>query len=224
MNDRSAVPAAMRVDPTWAKTISLSNFTNAYQELADVESIGGVRRILLIGVGQGLEPAILRWRGYEVTTFDIDPKLKPDETGSVHDLSRFEDGAFDVAIASHVLEHLPVRLLDPAIAELARVARHALVYLPVYGAYLQIRVQSNFRALDWSLLQRVKKPFSRPDPEKPLYMGGEHYWEIGVSGFSFAEVRTRFQRSFNVVREYRNPEWLVSYNFVLRSQHEQAQT
>ena len=49
-------------------------------------------------------PAANNNRGATVRGFGY--KFKPDVVGSVHDMSMFGDLQFDVAIASHVLEHL----------------------------------------------------------------------------------------------------------------------
>ena len=66
----------------------------------------------MVGPGQRLDTQVLQWRGYEVTTFDIDETFKPDMTGSVHDLSMFTDASFDVITASRVFEHLAEHYLD----------------------------------------------------------------------------------------------------------------
>ena len=97
-------------------------------------------RYFLSGRARGWIRSFLRWRGYDVTTFDIDETFHPDAVGSVHDLSRYEDQTFDVVIASHVLEHMAVPYLDAALAEMARVARFSVVYLPVAGRHAQFRL------------------------------------------------------------------------------------
>ena len=209
-------PDKMPVDmDQWASQLHISNFANAFAQYRDVTSLGDVSRILVIGPGQGLDSAIFKWRGYEVTTLDIDDRLSPDVIGSAHDLSMFGDKAFDVVIASHVLEHLPPAYLDAAIAELARVAHHALVYLPIAGRIVRLRVMPGLRDWDWTFVISVPNYFRRPDPNRPRFCEGQHYWEVGRPGYSRRKVADRLRRHFDIRAMYRNPDWLPSINFVL---------
>jgi len=213
-----SVPAPMPVDrQEWAKQLNLSNFVNAYYQYRDLQSLQGCRKILIVGPGQGLDTQILKWRGYEVQTFDIDETFRPDFIGSVHDLSRFADRQFDAIIVSHVLEHLPVTYLDEALREISRVGRYALIYLPVHGRHAQLRLIPGFKGIDISLIIDLFNYFRKPDGAVPRYMTGMHYWEIGMRGWRVRDVAKRLSRYFHVEASYRNKEWLPSYNFVLKS-------
>jgi len=214
--DRGPAPAPMPVDmEQWANQLEASNFANAFAQYRDVTRLADVSRILIIGPGQGLDCAVFRWRGYDVTTFDIDDRLSPDVIGSAHDLSMFADKAFDVVIASHVLEHLPPAYLDTALKELARIARFALVYLPLAGRIVRLRLMPGLRGWDWTFAAHLPNPFLRPDPDRPRFCMGQHYWELGRPGYSIRSVRKRLERYFDVRAAYRNDDWLPSYNFVL---------
>src|SRR5437773_2896392 len=88
-------PAPMPVDrERWFGELDLSNFINSYYEFRDLQSCGNCKTLLIVGPGQGLGTLVLKWRGYQVTTLDIDETFKPDFIGSVHDLSMFVDGQF----------------------------------------------------------------------------------------------------------------------------------
>jgi predicted SAM-dependent methyltransferase len=202
---------------TWARQIGLCNFVNAYYQLRDMLRFPRAKRVLIIGPGQGLDPVVQRWRGYEVTTFDVDATFSPDVLGSVQNMHMFRDGEFDVAIASHVLEHLPFDRLGEALAEIARVAGNALIYLPVNGLSLQFRISTNYRDWDWSRIIDLRKWWRAPDPKEPHYMSGEHYWEIGLRGCSRREVECEMARHFDLQHAYRNHDWRPSMNFVLTS-------
>jgi hypothetical protein len=160
---------------------------------------------------------VLRWKGYDVTTFDIDRTFQPDHVGSVHDMRGIGDRAFDAVIASHVLEHLAVPYLDRALGEIARVGRFALIYLPVAGRHGQIRLTPGVRGWSWSGMWDLFNPFHRPDGVNPRYRENQHFWEIGMRGHRVKDVTRRLDRHFEVLAAYRNPDWIYSYNFVLRS-------
>jgi hypothetical protein len=104
MTERHAGPGVMPVDrERWKRELNLSNFVNAYYQYRDLQRFPGCRRVLIIGPGQGLQTAVLKWRGFEVVTLDVDKAFSPDVCGSVHDMHMFDSRAFDAAIASHVL-------------------------------------------------------------------------------------------------------------------------
>jgi hypothetical protein len=211
-------PAVMPGDrEAWGRELHLSNFINSYYEYRDLRSLPSCRSVLVIGPGQGLDVQVLRWRGYYVETFDIDETFKPDHLGSAHDLSRFGRADFDVVIASHVLEHLAEPYLDTCLSEIARVGRFALIYLPVAGRHAHLRCQPGVKDLDWSVVFDLFDYFDRPDGVSARYMGNHHFWEVGRRGFGVRSLLRRFERWFTVRRQYRNRDWLPSYNFVLES-------
>jgi len=216
--DNVPAPTVMPLNrEEWVKQIGLSNFINTYYQYKDVQTISGCSKILIVGSGQGLDKVVFEWRGYDVTTIDIDSTFDPDYTGSVHDLNMFDTGQFDVVIASHVLEHLAEPYLDPALQEIARVGHHGLVYLPVHGKHFQWRFTTGARRLDLSLVLDLYNLFKKPDGFSPRYSAGQHFWEVGMRGFKVKDMKKRFLSFFDIVYMYRNKDWLPSINFVLKS-------
>jgi len=216
--ERIPEPAVMPVDrEEWRQQLHLSNFVNAYYHYRDLQRFENCRRVLLVGPGQGLQTEVLKWRGYQVTTVDIDETFEPDIVASVDDMKVFHDVAFDAVIASHVLEHLPVPHLDRSLAELARVARYALVYLPTAGRHFQARLQPGFKGIDLSVVIDLFNRFHRPSGIDARYCQGQHYWEVGMRGFRVRDVKARMLPHFEVLEVYRNRDWIPSMNFVLAS-------
>lgn len=201
----------------WKSDINLSLFVNTYYQYRDLQRLGlSGKRILVVGSGQGLDALVYRWKGYDVTTFDIDNAFGPDVIGSVHDLSQFDDKSFDAVVASHVLEHLPESFLDKALAEIARVGNGAIIYLPVHGRHIQLRLIPGFGGIDVSFTLDIFNYFEKPDGKSARYMDGHHYWEVGMRGFRVADLKRRFGQYFDVIKCYRNKDWLPSQNFVMR--------
>lgn len=218
MNKDIPAPSVMPIDrETWAGELHLSNFVNTYYQYRDLHLCGDVKKLLIIGPGQGLDTQVLKEREYEVTTFDIDKTFNPDVIGSVHDLSMFNDGSFDVVIASHVLEHLAVPYLDRCLSELARVGKYCLIYLPVTGRHFQLRLKMDLKGIDLSYIFDLFNFFHRPDGVTPRYCQGQHYWEIGMRGFRVGDISRRLSKYFKVLSTYRNKDWNSSFNFVLKS-------
>ena len=220
MNKDILAPSVMPIDrETWAGELHLSNFVNTYYQYRDLQLCGDVKKLLIIGLGQGLDTQVLKWQEYEVTTFDIDKTFNPDVIGSVHDLSMFNDSSFDVVIASHVLEHLAVLYLDRCLSELARVGKYCLIYLPVAGRHFQLRLKMDLKGIDLSYIFDLFNFFHRPDGVTRRYCQGQHYWEIGMRGFRVTDFVRRFEKQFEVIHHYRNRDWNPSYNYILESNY-----
>jgi hypothetical protein len=201
----------------WFRLLNLSNFVNSYYQYRDLQECIDIKNVLIVGPGQGFDTQVLRWRGYRVTTFDIDDTFRPDVIGSVHDLSMFESDSFDAVIVSHVIEHLAEPYLDDALSEIARVGRYSLIYLPVAGRHCQLRFLPGVKGIDLSFIIDLFNWFSKPDGVTPHYCGGQHFWEVGMRGFRVHDFMRRFNQNFEVIRHYRNRDWNPSYNFILKA-------
>jgi hypothetical protein len=212
-------PSVMPLDrEAWKSQLHLSQFVNTYYQCRDLnECIGPIGNLLIIGPGAGLDALVMRWKGYKVTTFDIDETFAPDVLGSCHNMPMFKTGQFDAVIASHVLEHLPLHLLDFALSEISRVGRFAIIYLPVAGRHAQISLKPDIRGKHLGLVMDLFRYWERPSGDRLNFGGGQHYWEVGYRGFRVKDLTKRLTNQFRIIRHYRNWDWLPSYNFVLQS-------
>lgn len=167
-------------------------------------------RVLEIGPGAGIFKAVCEPLGVSVETVDVDPDLKPDHVCSVLDLP-FEDGAFDVACAFQMLEHIPFEDSIRALAELGRVARKAvLISLPDADPAWPVLVTLP-RLGKKSLL--IRRPFFRPRRHE---FNGEHYWEINKQDYPLRQVVSRFAslKHMSLERTYRVEEFPYHRFFV----------
>lgn len=213
------VPGVMSIDrEKWKKELHLSNFINTAYVFNDILTYAcNVHSILLIGPGQGLDKVVLNWRGYKITTFDIDKVFEPDYLGSVHDLSVFHDKQFDAVVVSHVLEHIAADYLDKALSEIARVATYALIYLPVAGRHFQLRLKLDIKAIDISGILDAFNWFHKPEGRIAHYASGQHFWEVGMRGFTKRDISKLISKQFEIINTYRNKDWNPSINFVLKA-------
>jgi hypothetical protein len=215
--EEGLVPLCMPVDAKeYAGNLSPVNFLNAYYQILDALKYQP-RRILIVGVGVGLEPIILRHKfKLDVQTIDIDGGFEPDYVGSVHDMNMFYDHQFDVVIASHVLEHLPFSFFPACLKELSRIARHAVIYLPYGGKHLEWKFILSQRTREFSVRLRLP-PLARVNGKERVLQAGHHYWECGYRGFSVKKISSIIEAYFNIDRMYHNQDWKYSLNFLLTS-------
>lgn len=145
-------------------------------------------KILEIGIGNGLVAKYLQERNYNLTTLDLDKELKPDITASVLKMP-VEDNGFDLILCAEVLEHLPFENFSQALDEIKRVAKNNVILsLPDHR-----RTLLNFT---------VKFPFIRqfnifikiPSFKKHKF-DGQHYWEIGKSGYPVSKIKENIKKS-----------------------------
>lgn len=107
----------------------------------------------------------------------------------------FPDRSFDVACAFEVLEHLPFDQFQPALTELARVARsHVLISLPHFGPMLSCAVKI-------PLLPRVRISYKIPYPKAHVF-NGQHYWEIGKRDYPVSRIRTELSKHGKIIRDF----------------------
>lgn len=159
------------------------------------------KSVLEVGGGLGLFKNAMACFDVPVTIVDIADDLEPDIVASVTDLP-LGDKAFDVACAFQVLEHLPFEMFIPALKELGRVARKAIIISlpdakPVYSSQLVV-----------PFFGRKQLWLNRPFPgHRPLPVGGQHFWEINRVGYDKNKILRLIKDSGYVVQsQFRVPE------------------
>ena len=170
-------------------------------------------KVLEIGPGPGIVSEILRRMKVKVTILDIDPKLNPNICADVTALS-FTDKSFDTVLAAEILEHIPFNEVPKALKELSRVSKKAIVItLPHFSHFAPSIALKLF-----PYVPRFSKVFPISLPVKHKF-DGQHYWEIGKSGFPLSIVRRMLVEStgMKLVRDYLIEENPFHHVFVLKS-------
>lgn len=182
------------------KYISLERFISYYHQ---VNYIRGCKpeKVLLIGVGDDLISPLLRKMGYEVTTIDIDPDLRPDIVGDVRDMP-MKDKSYDVVCAFQVLEHLPYEEFEGILKEINRISKkNAIISVPHRRTGFEIIFKFPF------IRTLMKKDFVRaavrfPVKFKGFESSGQHYWEIDWFTTKLKTVRSDFRKFFTIIKEH----------------------
>jgi ubiquinone/menaquinone biosynthesis C-methylase UbiE len=175
-------------------------------------------RVLEVGKGPGLVAAALRSVGVQVTTLDMQAELEPDLVGSVMQIPAPND-SFDVSLCCQVLEHLTFEQFIPALKELRRVTRNALVLsLPDQSPHFYVKLLlPKSIGFSWEFSRpRLRLPvLSALSQEGPGRFG--HFWEIGCKGTTLRRVRSAIISSnWEIVRTWRVPEKTWHRFFLLK--------
>lgn len=139
MNDAAYYDHAAGADPV--ETLRRRQLENP-KEMARLQSVvdavpAGARRVLDVGCGGGIALHLLAQQRPEIEAVGVELSPRSAEAGrslfgvdirigSAAELP-FDDEAFDVVLATELLEHLPHGVYDAARAEIARVTREAAI-------------------------------------------------------------------------------------------------
>lgn len=189
-------------------------FSFVYQVMA----LSGIEpvRVAEIGVGPGVVGDMLRatYPGCEYVGIDIDSSLSPSVCASVETLP-FANGSFDATFCCQVLEHLPFDQFAVSIGELKRItSRRLVISLPDVSPFFFLRFSHSRRLLPW-LWNGVSLPSLFPRRHS-FEEHGQHYWEIGKSGFPIRNVIRELQEiGFSGIRHFRMTERPYWHFFIL---------
>jgi hypothetical protein len=182
------------------------------------------RTALEVGPGSGIVTTALRFNGIDVTTMDFERKMRPRVCADLRALP-FVPGAFDVVVASQVLEHVSVAQLDATLASLARTARrHVVISVPYnrHNVALAFSLKVNRYLYFGGRVNRwlqnhgnVYWNFGVPQSRRPFQPNGEHHWELGYKQYPVTWFRERLAPWFEVREEFRVPHSPYHYVFVL---------
>lgn len=145
--------------------------------------------VLEVGVGDNFLSSYLK-NNTEIKyrSLDIDSELNPDLVASVDSIP-LSDNSFDVVCAFEVLEHLPFDRFNKSINELKRVSKkYIIISLPHWGRHFSIDIRGPF-------FKRFRTQYKMNIFSKKHKFNGQHYWEIGKSGYSLSKIKNNIKSS-----------------------------
>jgi len=173
----------------------LRRFISYYYQIDFIRKTGA-KKILFIGVGDGLVPDYLRKiPEIELVTFDIDPALNPDIVGDVRQLP-FKKNEFDCIVICEVLEHISFEHFSKILSRLYDITKEWIILsLPVRQIGFECILRFPF------IRKIFKRSFLRLSLTIPIKFPGSshHHWVIERR--SIKRVGQIIKNYFNIVHE-----------------------
>ncbi|MCX7592223.1 MAG: class I SAM-dependent methyltransferase [Fischerella sp.] len=187
-------------------------FISYHHQMRLISSLGSkVNNILEIGIFNSILKELLKLNGYNVTTADIDPNLKPDIILDLTTDFSLPKDRFDVIVLFQVLEHLPYPESEKALQKLAEATKRFLVIsIPYNTQYLALQLRFSFLPRPRHLFIKIPKFWST----KPVC--NQHYWEMGLKGYSKQRIFNSIAKAgLTVKQEFLDPTNPYHYFLVL---------
>lgn len=192
---------------------SLPRFVSYYHQINTILKLE-TNNILEIGVGNKMVSNYLKEMGLNLTTCDFDTNLKPDIVADIRKIP-LPDNSFETVMACEVLEHLPWKQLDSALAELFRITnKYVVVSIPY--ASLCFEFAFKFPNADKIFKNYFANLLIRIPLKVKNKFNGEHYWEMGKIGFPKSKIRKLLSKYFNILEESSPALSSYHYFFVLK--------
>ena len=176
----------------------------------------GGDRFLEIGPGNGILTLLLREKGLNVITSDINNSVNPSVAINLP-LLPFQNKAIDVVLCFEVLEHLPWELFLPSLRELKRVASNkVIISLPNCEPLVEKFPKYSISWWAYWLKKIVHSILGFLRSYKVDYkLPPEHYWELGMLNIYSNMVINQAQQVGLLLKEdFRNPHFPYHHFFV----------
>lgn len=206
----------IQVDPNYTTMAYLSRerWISFWYQIMEVMT-RSPHSVLEVGLGSGIVSRTLRDLGVLVTTVDFDYRLRPTIVGDITALP-IQSKSVDVVLVAEVLEHISFQEASLALRGLAQImAKRIVITLPHFS-----RFAPSIALKIFPFVPRIQKVFPISVFPPTHHFDGQHYWEIGKSGYSLARVRQMLTGSTRMalVRDYVIEENPFHHMFVLESQ------
>lgn len=179
----------------WGKYLKMSKWKSYYYQITEVIK-SNPNKLLIIGKGDGIVPAILLNMGIEVTTFDYDETLKPDILGDVKLIDQYvKRGQYDTILCCEVLEHIPFEFFDIIIKKFSDLnVKKVVLSLPNYSkdCVLDLKLQIG------KLFNVRKRIINYNRIGKEVWCKEEHFWEINVKDKTLKRIKEILKKYYNI--------------------------
>lgn len=192
--------------------LSKDRFISYHHQSRLIFSLGNqVKSILEIGIFNSFFTDILTKIGYEVTTADVDPNLKPDILLDLTSDFSLPSNLFDVIALFQVLEHLPYEQAEKALKKLAQATKkYIVISIPYNTQFLGIQLRFSYKYRARYFRMGLPKFWST----EPIC--DQHYWEMGLKGYPRQRILNSIsQAGLKVKHEFIDQVHPYHYFFIL---------
>lgn len=168
------------------------------------------RKLLVIGVGDGIVVEILRMQGIEVYTMDFDASLNPDFNLDVRNIDELPLN-FDVILCCQVLEHIPFADFEATLDKLMEKTNRLVLSLP-----MQHSRPFSFFKIQRAFFKRIA--FSVPRYNKVFHFDGEHYWEMNTKGYLKSKISKIIAQKYHICKSYIQPDNVYHFYYIIENE------
>lgn len=184
-----------------SKYANLERFISYFYQINEIGKIKDIKKILFIGIGDGLVVDYLRKNpDLNITSFDIASDLNPDVVGDLNVLP-FQKDEFDLIVAYEVLEHLPFDNFSKILSDLSRISKkYVVISIPFRNTNFELIVKFPFIR---TLFKRDYFRFLLTFPIRfpGFKVSGQHYWEMDNKKYKVSKIRFLIKEKFNIIAE-----------------------
>lgn len=179
--------------------ISKPVWSSYYHQIEEVLN-SKKEKILIIGVGDGIVPNVLKKEGKRIITFDFAADLEPDYLGNILEIEKIIKNKFECILCCEVLEHLPFKYFEKIISKLENLTeKYCIISLPQQNLNIEISIKI-------PKIPKFQRTISIPKFYKSFTFekdgNGEHYWELNVKNYPVSRIRKILEKYFILKNEY----------------------
>lgn len=192
--------------------LSRDRFISYHHQLRLIFNLGTqIKEILEVGIFNSLMTDLLKSKGYNVTTADIDRNLEPDIVLDLTSNFSIKKDKYDAIVLFQVLEHLPYEQSEQALKRLAQATKkYLIISLPYNSQYFAIQLKFSLAKRSRYLL------FSLPTFWSSQPKTDEHFWEVGLKGYPKERIHNSVAKAgLTIKQEFTDPMHPYHYFLVL---------
>lgn len=133
-------------------------------------------RLLEIGVGSGLLSGLLKKRGWNIKTLDIDRDKQPDICGSAIDFN-YNDFSANTILAFEIFEHIPFETFTKLVSKIGKSQTNNIVFSLPWNEIEILRFSIK--------LPKFAKKIIRFAIERGKVITHAHFWELAKRNIDF---------------------------------------